>query len=188
MAQKSKLWRRFPVKQNKNPRLSLVYLAQAGVIAAAYTALTVLLQPLSYGALQVRVSEMLTILPVYTPAAIPGLAVGCFLSNLLGLSSGANPAGGWDLLFGTLATLVAAWLTRKGKAVRPGGVPLLSTLPPVFVNAVVIGAELYVVYGGFPWWLHMLAVAGGQLVACVGCGLLFATTLEKTGIVKHLLS
>ncbi len=165
---------------------SLVYLTHAGVIAAVYTALTMLLQPLSYGALQVRVSELLTVLPVYTPAAVPGLAVGCFLSNLLGLTAGTNPAGGWDLLFGTAATLLAAWISRKTGGVRFGGLPLLSTLPPIIINALVVGTELYVVYGGFPWWLHMAAVAGGQAVACVGGGLLLAATFEKTGIAARL--
>lgn len=174
------------MKQNKKGRTSLLFLTHAGVIAAVYTALTVLLQPLSYGALQVRVSELLTILPVYTPAAVPGLAVGCFLSNLLGLSAGTNPAGGWDLLLGTAATLIAAWVSRKVGDVRFGGLPVLSTLPPVIINALVVGTELYTVYGGFPWWLHMAAVAGGQAVACVGGGLLLAFTFEKTGVVRHL--
>lgn len=172
--------------KRENKRLTLLYLTHAGVIAAVYTALTMLLQPLSYGALQVRVSEMLTILPIYTSAAVPGLAVGCFLSNLLGLSAGTNPAGGWDLLFGTAATLVAAWMTRKLSGVRFCGLPFLSALPPIAVNALVVGTELYVVYGGFPWWLHMAAVAAGQAVACLGGGLLLTVTFEKTGIAARL--
>ncbi len=167
-------------------RLSLVYLTHAGVIAAVYTALTMLLQPLSYGAVQVRVSELLTILPVYTSAAVPGLAVGCFLSNLLGLSAGTNPAGGWDLLFGTAATLLAAWMSRKVGGLRFGGLPLLAVIPPIFVNALVVGTELYVVYGGFPWWLHIAVVAAGQAIACIGGGLLLAVTFEKTGIAARL--
>lgn len=166
-------------------KVSLLFLAQAGVIAAVYTALTMILQPLSYGILQVRVSEMLTILPVYMPAAVPGLAVGCFLSNLLGLSAGANPAGVWDLVFGTAATLFAAWMSRQVGGARCFGLPLLATLPPVVVNALVIGTELYVVYGGFPWWLHAVSVAGGQAIACVVGGLLLSITLEKTGAARR---
>ena len=163
-----------------------VMLAQAGLIAAVYTALTMLIQPLSFGAMQLRVSELLTVLPVYMPAAIPGLTVGCFLSNLIGLSAGANPAGGWDLLFGTAATGLAAWLTYAWRRVRVKNVPLLSTLPPVVLNALIVGTELYIVYGGMPWWLHVTWVAAGQLAACTVGGCILAWTLEKTGAVRYL--
>lgn len=152
------------------------FLAQAGVIAAVYTALTVLLQPLSYGAVQLRVSEILTVLPVYFPAAVPGLTVGCLLSNLLGMAS--NPAGAWDLLFGTLATGLAAVATYGLRRYRIGGLPVLATLPPVVLNAVIVGAELYLLYGGFPLWLHILWVGLGQLGACTLGGLLLCAFLE----------
>lgn len=164
----------------------VLFLAQAGLIAAVYTALTLLVQPLSFGAVQFRLSEMLTILPVYTPAAMPGLTVGCFLSNLIGLSMGANPAGAWDLLVGTAATGVAAWISYGCRRRRLKGLPILSTLPPVAVNALVVGAELYVVYGGMPLWLHILWVAVGQIGACTLCGLLLAWTLEKRGASRYL--
>ncbi len=174
------------MKTKKTTYTPLVHITQAGVIAAVYTALTVLLQPLSYGVLQIRAAEMLTVLPVYMPAAVPGLTVGCFLSNLVGLSAGANPAGGWDLLFGSAATAVAAWLTRKWGAARVCGLPLWATIPPIVVNALVVGTELCVVYGGLPWWLHVVAVAGGQTLACTAGGLLLAAALEKTGVAKRL--
>lgn len=161
-----------------------VELAKAGIVAAVYTALTLALNPLGFGAVQVRLSETLTILPVYMPAAIPGLTVGCFLSNLIGLSMGANPAGAWDLLFGTLATLLAALLTRSLRRVRIKSLPVLSTLPPVIVNALVVGSELYVVYGGFPWWLHVVWVALGQVLACTVCGTLLAAALSGKKLFK----
>ena len=161
-----------------------VYIVQAGLIAAVYTAVTVLLQPFSFGAVQVRAAELLTVLPVYTPAAIPGLAVGCFLSNLLCMS--ANPAGGWDLLLGTAATLSAAVLSYVWRKRRVKGLPVLSTLPPVIVNAFVVGSELSLVYGGWPWSVHVLSVAAGQAVACIGGGLIFAVMLQKTGADKRL--
>ena len=78
------------------------HLTEAALIAAMYAALTFAIAPLAYGEVQFRVSEALTILPVFTPAAIPGLTVGCLLANLLGLLSGANPAGTLDMVFGTL--------------------------------------------------------------------------------------
>ncbi len=157
----------------------IVFLAQSGVIAAAYVALTVLLQPFGFGPVQCRIAEALTILPVYCPAAIPGLTVGCFLSNLIGLTTGANPAGGWDLLLGTAATGVAALLTYRWRHVRVARLPMLSTLPPVILNAVIVGAELYVVYGGFSLGVHMALVGAGQLIACTGGGLLLAAALER---------
>ena len=165
-------------------RKSLLYLAQGGVIAALYTALTVALQPISFGPVQCRLSEVLTILPVYTPAAIPGLTIGCFLSNLISL--GTNPAGGWDLLFGPLATGAAAVLSYYLRNVRVKGLPLAATIPPIVLNAVIVGAELYVVYGGFPWYVHMALVGAGQAVACFLGGLLLAATLEKTGLSRRL--
>ena len=159
-----------------------IFLAQSGVIAALYIALTVLLQPIGFGTVQCRLSEMLTILPIYMPAAVPGLAVGCFLSNLIGLSSGLNPAGAWDLLFGTGATLLAALLTYRLRNVRWLKLPLAATLPPVIINAVIVGAELYVVYGGFPLYLHMALVGAGQLVSCTFGGVLLALMIEKSGL------
>ena len=155
------------------------HLTRAGLIAAVYVVLTLVIQPIGYGTVQFRVSEILTILPVYMPEAIPGLAVGCFVSNLVGLSTGANPAGGLDLLIGTAATAVAAVLTYLLRDIRFKNLPLLATLPPVIVNALAIGTELALVYGGVPWYVHMLGVAAGQFVACSVCGTLLATALNK---------
>lgn len=150
-------------------------LAEAGLIAAAYAVLTVVIQPIGYGTVQFRASEMLTVLPVFTPAAIPGLAVGCFLSNLIGLSSGANPAGAWDLLIGTAATLIAAVMTYYLRNFRVRKLPILALIPPIVVNAAAIGAELSVAFGAIPWYWHVLGVALGQFVMCgIGGALLVA--------------
>ena len=89
--------------KNKNT----MFLVQAAAIGAIYVVLTLLFAPLSYGEVQVRFSEALTILPYFTPAAIPGLFVGCILSNLLG---GAIPV---DIIFGSIATLIGAIFTYK---------------------------------------------------------------------------
>lgn len=154
-------------------------LAEAGLIAAAYVVLTVVIQPIGYGTVQFRASEMLTVLPVFTPAAIPGLAIGCFLSNLIGLSSGANPAGAWDLLIGTAATLVAAVMTYYLRNIRVRKLPLLAVIPPIVVNAAAIGAELSVVFGAIPWYWHVLGVALGQFVTCGIGGVLLAVALDR---------
>ncbi len=155
------------------------YLTRAGFIAAVYVVLTLVIQPIGYGTVQFRVSELLTVLPVYMPEAIPGLAIGCFVSNLVGLSTGANPAGGWDLLIGTAATAVAAVLTYLLRNIRFRNLPFLATLPPVIVNALAIGAELALVYGGVPWYVHVLGVAVGQFAACSVCGTILAAALNN---------
>ena len=135
------------------------FLVQSAFIAALYTALTLVLAPISYGMMQVRVSEILTVLPIFTPAAIPGLFIGCLLSNVIG------GFGLMDILFGSLATLLAAgctYLFRKK--------PLFALAPPVLCNALIVGWVLYIQLGGAPLYVHMLWVGFGQLIACYGLG------------------
>lgn len=162
-------------------------LAEGGLIAAMYAALTMALTFSSFGVVQFRVAEMLTILPIFTPAAIPGLAIGCLVANLFGLLSGANLIGVWDLVLGPLATLVAAFLTRALGSIRLKGLPILATLPPVLFNAAAVGWELTFVLFEFSWSLYginALQVALGQFAACTICGLLLATALEKSGAAR----
>ena len=116
----------------------VLFLTQAAVIAAIYVVLTIFISAfnLASGAIQVRISEALTILPFFTPAAIPGLAIGCLLSNLL------TGAAVYDVVFGSLATLLGAvgtYLLRKHK--------FLCTLPPVIANMVIIPFVLRYGYG-----------------------------------------
>ena len=106
-------------------------LVRAAIIAALYTVLTLLLQPLSYGEVQIRFSEALTLLPILLPEAVPALAVGCLLSNILG---GCTI---FDIVFGTLATLLAALCTRKLRDRF-----WLAALMPVLFNGVIVGAEI----------------------------------------------
>lgn len=174
-----------PQKRKSNIR----FLTLAGVIAGLYTALTLLLAPLSFGIVQCRVSEALTILAAYHPAAVAGLTVGCAISNLVGLSMGANMAGALDILIGTFATGVAAWLSYLLRNLRIGGLPVLSTLPPVILNALIIGTELTLVLGPVdtPTWLMWMGSVGlGQIVACVGGGLLLAYSFQKSGLDRRL--
>ena len=171
--------------KNRNPIRTLT---TAALIAAMYTVLTVCLAPLSYGLVQCRLSEALTVLAAFTPAAIPGLTVGCVVSNLIGLSSGANIAGALDVLLGPLATGGAAVLTWALRNKRVGCLPLWSTLPPVVLNALVVGSELAFVAPQFTvevWFIQMGLVAVGQLVACVGGGLLVARGMQVSGLDKR---
>ena len=147
----------------------LRFWVQAAVIAGVYAALTIALAPVSYGPLQVRVSEALTILPRFTPAAIPGLFAGCLAANLI------SPYGLPDLIFGSAASLLAAfvsWLLR-GKA-------WLVPLPPVIFNGLSIGAMLYYVYSVPPsLWVDMGYVALGEFLSCFVLGLPLMKYLDK---------
>lgn len=135
-------------------------LIQGSVIASIYVVLTFLFAPISYGVMQVRISEALTILPYFTPVAIPGLFIGCLVANILG------PYGVIDMIFGSFATLLSAFLSYRLRS-RPFLVPL----PPVIINGVVIGALLHFGYGvpvsliGCILWVSL-----GQAISCYGLG------------------
>ena len=145
------------------------YLTQAAVIAAAYTILTMIAAgfDLASGAVQVRFSEALTILPFFTPAAIPGLTIGCLLSNIL--TGCALP----DIVFGTLATLLGAigsYALRRNR--------FLCALPPIISNTLIIPFVLTYAYhipGGIP--LFMLTVGLGDVISCMGLGQLLLQAL-----------
>ena len=118
-----------------------------------------------------------------------GVTLGCALSNLVGFFTGANLLGYMDILFGTAATLVAALLSRGLRNIRFFGLPVLSTLPPVILNAVVVGAELAFVTGssesfGKLFLVNALYVGAGQLVSCCLLGLPLAALLERSGAAK----
>lgn len=161
---------------------SVQFLTQSAMIAAIYAVLTLLAAAvnLAYGPIQFRFSEALTLLPIFTPAAIPGLALGCLISNIW---SGYGVA---DMIFGTLATLLAAVVTRMLRNIRYKNVPWLAPLPPVLFNAVIVGLEIAVLSpGGFIWagfFSAALSVGAGELVICYALGLPFAAALEKTGV------
>lgn len=164
---------------------SLVFLAESALIAALYLVLTVFTRffGIADGAIQFRLSEALTILPVFTPAAIPGLTLGCFLSSL------GSPYGLADTLCGTLATLFAALVTYFLRRVTIAKVPLPSFFAPVFFNGVMVGALLALmnetgrlVPSAFRWITFAAGagtVAFGELVVCFGLGIPFYWMLKK---------
>ncbi len=156
------------MRNNKN-RKRLVYICEAGVIAALYAAITLLIAPIGSGAIQCRVSEALCVLPFFTSSAIPGLTLGCLVANLF-------TGGLWqDVLFGTLATLlgaVGAYLLRK--------VPYLVPLPTVLANTVIIPLVLafaYRVPDGIPFL--MLTVGLGEVISAYLLGMLLLVTLRR---------
>ena len=140
----------------------VLFVAQAALIAAIYVVLTYFVSAfhLASGAIQIRISEALTVLPMFTPAAIPGLAIGCFLSNLL---TGCLPM---DVFFGSLATFIGAvgsYLLRKHKWLVP--------LPPVVANVMIVPYVLAYVYGAegtIPFF--MVTVGIGEVISCYVLG------------------
>lgn len=154
------------MKQNK-----VHFTTYAAMIAALYVVLTFLCNALGLanGAIQIRISEALTILPFYTPAAVPGLFLGCLISNLL--TGCAMP----DVIFGSLATLlggIGTRLLRKHKWLTP--------LPPIVANTVIIPFILTYVYelpGGIPYF--MLTVGIGEIISCGILGLFLLSLLSK---------
>ena len=162
-------------EMNKNYTLKLV---TGGLIAALYVVLTILAAQfnLACGAIQVRFSEALTIMPVFTVAAVPGLAVGCVLANLL------TGCAAWDVVFGSLATLIGAVGTRLLK-----DKPLLAWIPPVLSNMAIIPIILIKVYAvPDAWWFLVLTIGAGEIISCGLLGLLLWRSLKNIPQIKDL--
>ncbi len=158
------------------------FLAHGALIAALYVALTYLQNFLLPGsasmAIQFRVSEALCVLALFTPAAIPGLTIGCLLFNIS--FAGALPL---DFLVGTLATLLAAAGMYALRNVKIKGYPLLAMLLPAISNALLVGWELSVYIGG-GFWLNALYVAIGETVVLLTLGTALYYTLRTRGLDK----
>ena len=153
------------IKQNP-----VLFMAQAAMVAAIYVVLTLLGASFSYGEVQVRISEALTILPVFTPAAIPGLFIGCLLSNILG--GCILP----DIIFGSLATLIGAiftWMLRNDNR-------FLAPLPPIIANVIVVPFVLRYGYQvPLPIPFMMLTVGIGEVISCGVLGMILYTALNR---------
>ena len=145
------------------------FITWSAVIAAIYVVLTVIFAPISFNVGQIRIAEMLTILPLFTPAAIPGLFIGCILGNLLG---GAIVL---DIVFGSIATLIGAvggYLLRKNRWLVP--------IPAVVSNGIIVPIILKYGYGlDMPLVLMMLYVTAGEIVGCYILGEILASVLMK---------
>lgn len=149
----------------------VLFITQAAMIAAIYVVLTIFISAfnLASGAIQVRISEALTVLPFFTPAAIPGLFLGCFISNFV---TGCAP---YDVLFGSIATLLGAfgtYLLRKNKWLAP--------IPPILANTIIVPFILAYVYGvedAIPFL--MLTVGAGEVISCGILGMILLFALQK---------
>ena len=141
-------------------------LAVSGLVAAVYAVVTLLFAPISYGQIQVRISEALTVLPYIMPQAVPGLFIGCFIANFIG------GFGVLDVILGSSATLIAALLTARMPNVY------LAALPPVVVNMAVVGGYLSVIMD-VPFLACAMYVGLGQVAACYFLGVPLVLLLER---------
>ena len=164
------------MNNRENNRLSTRGLALGGMTAAIYVVLTVVFQPISFGAIQFRIAEVMTLMPILSPYAVPGLFVGCLLANWLG-------GGIWfDVALGSVATLLAAICTRKFRE----RIPLAAIFPTLF-NGLIVGPVVYFAYVRAPGdpvsvptlMFNMATVALGELVVCYALGLPMIYGLKK---------
>lgn len=158
----------------KKSRKKIINVVIAAIIAALYVVLTYLASAMGLAsfAVQVRFSEALTILPLFSPAAIPGLFVGCILANIL------TGCALWDVIFGSIATLIGAlgtYFLKKHK--------ILATLPPIIANTIIVPYVLLNVYNlDGTYWLFALTVCLGEIISCGILGTLLRKSLEKRNL------
>ena len=164
--------------------MSTKRLVRCAMIAAVYTVLCLALAPFSYGAVQVRVAEALTLLPVFGPEYIVGVTLGCLLANVLGSTA-------IDAVFGTAATLLAGICTYALRKKRVKGLALPASLPPVIFNALIIGFMIVTFFGDGPATLPAFAwtaftVALGEIVSCCILGVLLVRMIEKNAALRRI--
>lgn len=145
------------LKPQKRHRSATRIISRAAIIAALYTALTLACAPIAYGPIQFRISEAMVLLPLICPEAVIGLTVGCFLSNIF-----TSP---WDMLLGSLATLVAALLTLVLRKVW------LGWIPPVVLNGLIVPVVFLLTDIPGAYWFNALTVAAGELAVVVVLGI-----------------
>lgn len=167
--------------------VSVQRLVRCAVIAAVYVVLCLVLAPFSYGAIQVRIAEALCLLPVFGAEYIIGVTLGCFLANLFGSTI-------LDVVFGTLATLLACLVTYKLRNVRIKGLAIPASLPPVLFNAVIVGVEITLFFTDYramsaPVWLLCLgngiSVGVGELISCTVLGVALVKLIESNAALKR---
>jgi uncharacterized membrane protein len=151
-------------------KINVLFVTQAAIIAALYVVLTYVanLFGLASGVIQVRISEALTVLPFFTPAAVPGLAIGCFLANLL------TGCAMWDVVFGTVATLLGAIGTYALRRFK-----WLSPIPPIIANTIIVPWVLRLVYEATDaMWFLVVTVGLGEVISCGILGTLLLVALK----------
>ena len=168
--------------------VSVQRLVRCAVIAAVYVVLCLLLAPFSYGSVQVRIAEALCLLPVFGAEYIIGVTLGCFLANLFGSTI-------IDVIFGTIATLLACLVTYRLRNVRIKGLAIPASLPPVLFNAVIVGIEITLFFTDYtamsaPVWLlcisNGISVGIGELISCTILGVALVKLIESNTALKRI--
>lgn len=168
--------------------VSVQRMVRCAVIAAVYVVLCLVLAPFSYGAVQVRIAEALCLLPVFGAEYIIGVTLGCFLANLFGSTI-------IDVIFGTIATLLACLVTYRLRNVRIKGLAIPASLPPVLFNAVIVGIEITVFFtdlsaNSAPVWLlcvgNGISVGIGELISCTILGVALVKLIESNTALKQI--
>ena len=169
----------------KTNQLSVTRLVRCAVIAAVYVVLCLALAPFSYGAVQVRIAEALCLLPVFGAEYIVGVTLGCFLANLLGSTV-------IDVVFGTLATLLACLVTYKLRDVRVKGLAIPASLPPVVFNMLIVGAfEITFFFSDTAPTaalaaFNAVAVGIGEIISCTVVGVALVKLVESNESLKRI--
>lgn len=153
-------------KRKHARKITTAHITRAGIIAALYLAVTFLLSAISFGPVQVRIAEGLTLLPILFPEAVIGLFLGCLLANLLG------PFGAADIVFGSLTTLLAAYITYRFRN------SFIAYLSPILLNAFFVSLYLYLLFA-VPYWPTVFTIGVGQSVAVLGLGIPLLRLLKK---------
>ena len=148
---------------------NILQITRGALVAAVYVVLVIAFQPISFGYVQFRVAEALTLLPFLWPEAVPGLFIGCLVSNFYG------GLGVFDIVLGSAATLIAALLSRFAKT------PLLAAVPPVAINGLLVGTYLSYILN-VPVYLSVLYVAVGEAMVCFALGIPLVKLLKRTDI------
>lgn len=168
--------------------VSVQRLVRCAVIAAVYVVLCLVLAPFSYGAVQVRIAEALCLLPVFGAEYIIGVTLGCFLANLFGSTI-------IDVIFGTIATLLACLVTYRLRNLRIKGLAIPASVPPVLFNAVIVGIEITLFFTDYtamsaPVWLLCLtngiSVGIGELISCTILGVALVKLIESNTALKRI--
>ena len=168
--------------------VSVQRLVRCAVIAAVYVVLCLVLAPFSYGAVQVRIAEALCLLPVFGAEYIIGVTLGCFLANLFGSTI-------IDVIFGTIATLLACLVTYRLRNVRIKGLAIPASLPPVLFNAVIVGIEITLFFTDYtvmsaPLWLlcvtNGISVGIGEVISCTILGVALVKLIESNAALKQI--
>lgn len=166
--------------ENKKKRMFVIatrHLTRSAIFAGIYFVLSFALQAISYGPLQFRVGEAMTLLPIIFPEAVLGLTVGCLLANLF------SPFGWYDILFGTLATLIASTLTFfTGKLLKNKHIVLrgiVGAIPPILVNALLLPLIWFLFSGDKLYWLNFGMILGTQSATILILGLPLLVALNK---------